>query len=675
MTKKVVVLQEDKNDCAAACVSSLIKYYNGSLDMETIRNIINTTKHGTNAYDLINGCKEIGFDGFGKKLSFEELVSYYKFPLIAHIKKDNYYHFVVIYDINKSKEKITVMDPSIGLRKISFKEFVISYQGVIISLVKVKELPKEIETNHLFKVMISSIFINKKILIILMILSLILFILSLASSLFYKIILDDMSFVNKYYLSFAIILLIKLIFDYLRSYFVIKLNKEIELNMNKEITKRLLCLPYTYYKNKTTGEITSRINDLDLLKDLILEILSNILVNILLLLGSYIIIFYLNKTLALFILIPLLIYFIITILVNNLYTSKIRYLQELKGIYNNKLIETINGIETINNLNIKDNQVKTLNTYFEKTINSTSKFNLINTTLNIISEYLINISSIFVLLLGISLVKNNYITIGELFLIYILFGYFMNIVKTFLEKVPSLNYAYKNINKINSILKYTNEKKSNEKTSGKIILKEVQYKRGEYLFKNFNYSIDEKDKILLKGTSGSGKSTLLKMLLKNITNYEGNIYIGESNLLNIDKSIINNSFTYVGQNEFIFSGTIKDNIILSRNITNEAYNSILNITRVNEIIDKKELRDASYIEENGFNLSGGEKQRIILARGLLKNSNYILIDEALSEVDLVLEKDIIKDILKYFKDKTIVYVSHKEGLDELFNKKLIIGKE
>ena len=603
------------------------------------------------------------------------MVSYYKFPLIAHIKKDNYYHFVVIYDINKSKEKITVMDPSIGLRKISFKEFVISYQGVIISLVKVKELPKELETNHLFNVMISSIFKNKKILIILMILSLILFILSLTSSLFYKIILDDMSSVNKYYLSFAIILLIKLIFDYLRSYFVIKLNKEIELNMNKEITKRLLCLPYTYYKNKTTGEITSRINDLDLLKDLILEILSNILVNILLLLGSYIIIFYLNKTLALFILIPLLIYFIITILVNNLYTSKIRYLQELKGIYNNKLIETINGIETINNLNIKDNQVKTLNTYFEKTINSTNKFNLINTTLNIISEYLINISSIFVLLLGISLVKNNYITIGELFLIYILFGYFMNIVKTFLEKVPSLNYAYKNINKINSILKYTNEKKSNEKTSGKIILKEVQYKRGEYLFKNFNYSIDEKDKILLKGTSGSGKSTLLKMLLKNITNYEGNIYIGESNLLNIDKSIIDNSFTYVGQNEFIFSGTIKDNIILSRNITDEAYNSILNITRVNEIIDKKELNDASYIEENGFNLSGGEKQRIILARGLLKNSNYILIDESLSEVDLVLEKDIIKDILKYFKDKTIVYVSHKEGLDELFNKKLIIGKE
>lgn len=65
MTKKVVVLQEDKNDCAAACVSSLIKYYNGFLDMETIRNIINTTKHGTNAYDLINGCKEIAC-GFGK---------------------------------------------------------------------------------------------------------------------------------------------------------------------------------------------------------------------------------------------------------------------------------------------------------------------------------------------------------------------------------------------------------------------------------------------------------------------------------------------------------------------------------------------------------------------------------------------------------------------------------
>lgn len=81
---------------------------------------------------------------------------------------------------------------------------------------------------------------------------------------------------------------------------------------------------------------------------------------------------------------------------------------------------------------------------------------------------------------------------------------------------------------------------------------------------------------------------MLKILLKNITNYEGNIYIGESNLLNIDKSIIDNSFTYVGQNEFIFSGTIKI-ILFVKNITDEAYNSILNITRVNEIIDKKEL--------------------------------------------------------------------------------------
>ena len=76
--------------------------------------------------------------------------------------------------------------------------------------------------------------------------------------------------------------------------------------------------------------------------------------------------------------------------------------------------------------------------------------------------------------------------------------------------------------------------------------------------------------------------------------------------------------------------------------------------------------DDFLIEESGFNLSGGEKQRIILARALLKHSNYIIIDEALSEVDVEIEKKIIKNINEYFKEKTIIYVSHKEEIQNLF---------
>ena len=74
MTKKVEVLQEDKYDCAAASLLSLIRYYGGNMFIEDVRRLINTTKMGTNAYDLISGAKTIGFDGMGEKVSFKELI-------------------------------------------------------------------------------------------------------------------------------------------------------------------------------------------------------------------------------------------------------------------------------------------------------------------------------------------------------------------------------------------------------------------------------------------------------------------------------------------------------------------------------------------------------------------------------------------------------------------------
>ena len=146
------------------------------------------------------------------------------------------------------------------------------------------------------------------------------------------------------------------------------------------------------------------------------------------------------------------------------------------------------------------------------------------------------------------------------------------------------------------------------------------------------------------------------------------VLIGNKNLLSIDKSIINNSFNYIGQNEKLFTNTLKNNITLNRDITEYEYNKILNICNLKEVRDKRKLKDDFLIEESGFNLSGGERQRIILARALLKQTNYIIIDEALSEVNINIEEKIIKNLFNYYKDKTIIYISHKEEIKRLFSR-------
>ena len=116
--------------------------------------------------------------------------------------------------------------------------------------------------------------------------------------------------------------------------------------------------------------------------------------------------------------------------------------------------------------------------------------------------------------------------------------------------------------------------------------------------------------------------------------------------------------------------TIRNNIILNRDVDETKYKEILKICAIDSIVSKKPLRYETFLASDSNNISGGEKQRIILARALLNPFQILILDEALSEVNNDLEIDIIRKIKDSFKDKTIIYVSHKNHdkyFDQVYN--------
>ena len=122
---------------------------------------------------------------------------------------------------------------------------------------------------------------------------------------------------------------------------------------------------------------------------------------------------------------------------------------------------------------------------------------------------------------------------------------------------------------------------------------------------------------------------------------------------------------YISQNDVLFNDTMYNNLIFNR--SNKK--SLLNISHmcyVDEILDSN-LGFNMLIEESGFNLSGGERQRVILARGLLQKFEILIIDEGLSQVDTNMERKILKNIFKYFNNKTIIFVSHRTDNLDLFD--------
>ena len=180
-----------------------------------------------------------------------------------------------------------------------------------------------------------------------------------------------------------------------------------------------------------------------------------------------------------------------------------------------------------------------------------------------------------------------------------------------------------------------------------------------------NLTVNKGDFVLVNGISGIGKSTLFKSL------YESNnsIFINNKPIDEISINSIKNNICYVGQNEYLFTGSLKINLLMFKGSNNKEINKALKTTLLDKTIKSKNINLDYLLEENGHNLSGGEKKKILLTRALLRNTDYIIFDETFDEIDIESERKIINNIKTNYK-KTIIVISHRLSNCDLYNKKV-----
>ena len=244
---------------------------------------------------------------------------------------------------------------------------------------------------------------------------------------------------------------------------------------------------------------------------------------------------------------------------------------------------------------------------------------------------------------------------------YIYFDLIKNEIQNSIQENESVNF---------------NEEKFNQEIF-KIIIRDLNYKYStNKIFNDFNFEILKKDKIFMSGETGSGKSTLLDIISGLNISYDGQVIFNDTIILNyLNAKMIRDKISYCSQNPYLFEDTLKNNITLfDQNFDEKKFNKVLNICKVNEIIEKKNIKIKDNIAESGLNLSGGEKQRISLARSLYKNFDVLILDESTNSLNGQMEREIMENILLYCSEKIIITCSHNLSLQELFNKRLRIKK-
>lgn len=676
MKKDLIVIQDGAKDCGASCLLSIIRYYGGNISKEKLIDMTKTTKDGTTFFGISSAAESLGLTTKSYKVDDIDKIKKIIPPILCQINNNGYNHFIVIYKIYNNH--LLIMDPSKGKEVIDLFDFNNIWTGYIMLFEKNLPLINNKENKIFGKIIKEVIIKNKGNILFITILSLIITTSTCLASFYSEVVFDkviDTEINNLIFITliFFILFIIKNITNFIRNHLLIYLNQKLDISIILNAFSKIILLPYRYYKNKTTAEVLSRINDLSYVKKFISKIIITIFLDTLVFIIAFIIIYTINrKILNIFILTEIL-YLIIILIFNKTIKKYTTQSQKNIALINNAIVESVSSFETIKGLNIEDNMIYKFSQNYSKALNTNYNLEKLNNTISLLKEIITDISLLLINFYSFKLIMTNHLTIGNYMTITMLSNYLIYPIRNIINLTEEYHYVKNSITRANNLFEVEDENIYDNKkleVNGNIKITNLKYtfNNKNYILKNINLFIKDKDRVILLGPSGSGKSTILKILYKYLEVDRKIVYINGYDINDYSLIDIRKNITYISQNEIIYNDTIRNNIILDREVSEIDYLNICHLLHIDDIVKDNILGYDYILEENAINLSGGQRQKIILARSLLKKSNIIMIDEGFSQIDIETEREILQNIFRYFYNKTFIVISHRTENLDLYNR-------
>ena len=460
---------------------------------------------------------------------------------------------------------------------------------------------------------------------------------------------------------------LKNVFNYFALFFSTIIRNGVIKIIRKQIFESLIVLPMSFFSNNKKGDVISRItSDVIEVQNSYLSIIEIFIRDPLSIIFTIAAMFIISLELTLFVIVFIPISGFIISYIGKTLRRRSLIVQKEQGELTSITEETLNGISVI--------KAFVSETFFtNKFLDSNSKFfkysnSLVNRQ-NIaapLSEFL------GILVIGVLLWYGGKLVLIDMDLKPAAFITYMGLSYGVLTPAKSISkalYALKKGNaaaeRVYELIDSENEfesQKINDIKSfkQKIEMKNVSFSYGETeVLKNISLNIKKGETLAIVGASGSGKSTLANLLPRFYNYNSGELLIDGNELRNISKKSIRSLIGIVGQESILFNGSIRDNILLGKQIDDdEVYNALKTANAldfINEFDDKIDHK----IADNGVNLSGGQKQRIAIARAIVSKSPILILDEATSSLDSKSEKLVQDALIKLMDNKTSIVIAHR----------------
>lgn len=676
--------QADYKDCGPTCLKIIAKHYGKTIHIQELRDSSETTREGSNLLFLSDAAEKIGFRTLGVKLNVKRLEEA-PLPCILHWNKN---HYVVLYKIKKGKYYVS--DPGFGLIEYNEKDFLKfwignnadeSTQEGIALLVEAtpkffqSEFDKEENKGLGFGLLAQYVLRYKSFLVQLSVGLLASSLLQLIFPFLTQSIVDigiqnqNINFI--YLILFAQLFLFagRTGLELIRSWILLHLSTRINISLISDFFIKLMNLPISFFDVRMTGDIMQRINDHRRIE----RILTTSSLNVLF---SVINMFVMGGVLAYFNLQIFFVFFAGSILYFGWITLflKRREVLDYKRFAEvsqeqSKVMELINGMQEIK-LHNAEKQKRWGWEYVQARLFRVSIKGLVLEQTQTIGSSVINeLKNIFIIFLSAKLVIDGSITLGMMLAISSIVGSLNGPITQLIEFVRELQDAKISLARLSEIHEKEDEiQQETNQTNDVPYDADIDIKNLSFRYlgsdipvlENLSLVIPANKVTAIVGVSGSGKTTLMKLLLKFYEPNTGEVNIGNTQLKNISQKAWRSNIGAVMQEGFIFSDTIANNIAIGVDkVDKERLVYAADVANIKEYVSGLPLGYNTKIGSEGLGMSTGQKQRLLIARAVYKNPEILFFDEATSALDANNEREIMRKLDIFFKDKTVVVIAHR----------------
>ena len=666
--------QHDASDCAAACLAMICSYYGKETIIAKLRDSMGTDLKGTNLVGIQKCAEELGFVSQAVRVDEEGFFSEYPLPAIANIiTPKGLSHFVVIFQI--CKEKILIGNPAKEIVSIKKEEFFQDFTGILMLLQPGDKFKAEKKKNgSLVKSYMKLLYPQRKLFFQGMVASLFMSAFGILNSMFYYVVYDEIlpgkkeDVLTLVLLVFLGVLVVQTGIKMIRQWIMTRLSINIDFPLMSEYFQHIYRLPMKFFATRKTGDITTRFSDAFTIKDIFTNIVPALCIDGGMAVISGSILYQLNVSLFVVVLGISAASVVGLMAFQKVYKRLKEEGMEQAGVVTSRIIEGIQGIETIKSSVGEENELRNLREEYKKSLEIAYQESKISNIQSGIMDLISGGGTMLLIYLGICQVMEGTISLGSMMAFMTLSGWFMEPLQRFVQLQLSIKKADISMKRMIEIMEYEGEQdlKNNcvelEEITGEIGFQNVsfRYGNGSEAIKNVSFQIEAGKKVALVGASGSGKSTIAKLLMKYYELEEGSIVINHRDIREYSHTSLRKAIGYVPQKIELFSKSIYENIALVKEkSTMKEVEEAAKKAGAHEFISRLPRKYNTYLEEAGNGLSGGEKQKIALARAFLKKSKFYILDESTSNLDFLAESEIFQRIYQEFRDSSMLIIAHR----------------